>query len=171
MDKERFLLPAIIIVVLLVIVVVAVSLTGNSTFQTGNVAFEYPNAWNQEQSIGSFNDQSLYSSVTLTRDFQSNNQTVTAFIVFQMQITTQGVLQLPSTGSIVTNSTNSTVATTNIGNFKATQLGNIGSEVAQKVTIIQKDNYYYTIQYLCPTSALNETTDAYNMILSSLQLS
>jgi len=171
MDKERFLLPAIIILVLLVIVVVAVSVTGNSTFQTGNVTFEYPNSWNQEQSIGSFNDQSLYSSVTLTRDFQSNNQTITAFIVFQMQITTQGVLQLPSTGSIVTNSTNSTVATSNIGEFKATQLGNIGPETAQKVTIIQKDNFYYTIQYICPTSALNETTDAYNMILNSLKLS
>lgn len=171
MDKERFLLPAIIIVVLLVIVVVAVSLTGNSTFQTGNVAFEYPNSWNQEQSIGSFNDQSLYSSVTFTRDFQSNNQTITAFIVFQMQITTQGVIQLPSTGSIVTNSTNSTVATTNIGELRATQLGNIGPQTAQKVTIIQKDNFYYTVQYICPTSALNETTDAYNMILNSLQLS
>ncbi len=171
MDKERFLLPAIIIVVVLVIVVVALSLTGNSTFQTGNVAFEYPNSWYQEQSIGSFNDQSLYSSVTLTRDFQSNNQTITAFIVFQMQITTQGVLQLPSTGSIVTNSTNSTVSTSNIGELKATQLGNIGPETAQKVTIIQKDNFYYTIQYICPTSALNETTDAYNMILNSLQLS
>ncbi|MEN6330284.1 MAG: hypothetical protein ABFC91_08340 [Methanobacteriaceae archaeon] len=170
MDKERFLLPAIIIVVVLVIVVVAVSLTGNNTFQSGNVAFDYPNSWYQEQSIGSFNDQSLYSSVTLTRDFQSNNQTITAFIVFQMQITTQGVLQLPSTGSIVTNSTNSTVATTNIGNIKATQLGNLGPETAQKITIIQKDNFYYTIQYLCPSSALNETTEAYNMILNSLQL-
>lgn len=171
MDKERFLLPAIIIVVLLVVVVVAISLTGNTNFQTGNVAFEYPNSWYQEQSIGSFNDQSLYSAVTLNRDFQSNNQTVTAYIVFQMQITTQGVLQLPSTGSIVTNSTNSTVGITNIGELKATQLGNIGPETAQKVTIIQKDNFYYTIQYICPSSALNETTEAYNMILNTLQLS
>jgi hypothetical protein len=170
MDKERFLLPAIIIVVVLVIVVVAVSLTGNNSFQTGNVAFEYPNSWYQEQSIGSFNDQSLYSSVTFTRDFQANNQTITAFIVFQMQITTQGVLQLPSTGSIVSNSTNSTVATSNIGELKATQLGNIGPETAQKVTIIQKDNFYYTLQYICPTSAINETSEAYNMILNSLQL-
>jgi len=88
-----------------------------------------------------------------------------------MQITTQGVLQLPSTGSITTNSTNSTVGTINIGDFKATQLGNLGPEVAQKVTIIQKDNFYYTIQYICPSSALNETTEAYNMILSTLQLS
>ncbi|MDI9437044.1 MAG: hypothetical protein QM405_03090 [Euryarchaeota archaeon] len=171
MDKERFLLPAIIIVVLLVIVAVATSLIGNTTFKTGNVAFQYPNSWYQEQSIGNFDDQSLYSAVTLNRDFQSNNQTVTAYIIFQMQITTQGVLQLPSTGSITTNSTNSTVGTINIGDFKATQLGNLGPEVAQKVTIIQKDNFYYTIQYICPSSALNETTEAYNMILSTLQLS
>ncbi|MDD1763595.1 MAG: hypothetical protein LUQ70_02645 [Methanobacteriaceae archaeon] len=170
MDKERFLLPAIIIVVVLVIVILAVSLTGNNTFQSGNVAFEYPESWSQEQAIGSFNEQSLYSAVTLNRDFQSNNQTITAFIVFQMQITTQGVLQLPSTGSVVTNSTNSTVSTTDVDDLKATQLGNLGPEVAQKVTIIQKDNFYYTIQYICPVSALNETTEAYNMILSSLQL-
>ncbi|HMK53877.1 MAG TPA: hypothetical protein VK444_03765 [Methanobacteriaceae archaeon] len=170
MDKERFLLPGILIVIVLVIVVLLLSFTGNSTFKNGNVSFEYPNSWAQEQTVGSFNDQALYSSVVLKRDFQANNQTQTAYIIFQMQTTTQGVVQLPSTGTIVTNTTNSTVASTNIGDLKATQVGNLGPQVAQKVTIIQKGNFYYTLQYICPTSALNQTTEAYNMILNSLKL-
>jgi hypothetical protein len=170
MDKERLILPGILIILVIILVLLAMSFSGTSKFQTGNVSFQYPSSWAQEQSIGGFNNQSLYSSVTLKRDFPGNNTTQTAYIVFQMQTTTQGVVQIPSSGTIVTNTTNSTVGTVDVGQYKATQLGNYGSTVAQKVTIIQRNKFFYTLQYICPTNALQDTEDAYNNILKTLNL-
>jgi hypothetical protein len=170
MDKEKWLLPGILIILVLILIIVAMSFSGNSKFQSGNVSFEYPNSWTQEQAIGGFNNQSLYSSVTLKRDFQGNNSTQTGYIIFQMQTTTQGVVQIPSSGTIVSNTTNSTVGSVDVGGAKATQVGNYGPTVAQKVTIIQKTQFYYTIQYLTPISAVQETEQAYNLILQTLSL-
>jgi hypothetical protein len=170
MDKEKWLLPGILIILVLILVFVAVSFSGNNQFQTGNVYFQYPSSWAQEQSMGAFNNQSLYSSVVLKKDFPVNNTTQTAYIVFQMQATTQGVIQIPSSGSIVSNTTNSTVGTIDTGGVKATQLGNYGPQIAQMITIIQKGNFYYTLQFVCPISAVQETQEAYNQILNTLKL-
>lgn len=42
MDRDRLILPAIIIIVILVVAIVIVALAGNNTFNSGSLYFEYP---------------------------------------------------------------------------------------------------------------------------------
>ncbi|MGF7118332.1 hypothetical protein [Methanobacterium oryzae] len=169
MDQDRLILPAIIIIVVLAAVVLIVAFTGSNTFDSGNLYFEYPNSWSQDHVVGDFSNNSLYSEVTLTANIP-NADSPTSYIVIQMQKKSQGTLKLPGTNEIVMNTTNSTVGTTNIGNLRATQLGTFGSNVAEKVTIIEKSDYYFVIEYICPPNAINQTESDYNAILQSLQI-
>lgn len=159
------------ILVFLILIVAIFSFSGNNTFQTGKVYFEYPNNWAQEHVVGNFSNSSIYSQVTLTANFNDDaGQTQTAYILFIMQKRTEGVLNLPSSSSVLMNTTNSTVASVDIGNFQASQIGNYGNDVAQKITIIETSDYYYVVQYVCPSFALNQTEDAYNMLLKSFRV-
>jgi hypothetical protein len=87
-----------------------------------------------------------------------------------MQKKSQGTIKLPGTNEVIMNTTNSTVGTTNIGNIKATQLGTFGSNIAEKVTIIEKPDYYLVIEYICPPNAVNQAESDYSMILNTLRL-
>jgi len=120
--------------------------------------------------VGDFTNNSLYSEITLTANIP-DRQSPTSYIVIQMQKKSQGTLQLPGTNTIVMNTTNSTVGSANIGSFKATQLGSYGSDVAQKVTIVDTGSNYLVLEYICPPSALNQTEQAYNLILQTLKIS
>jgi hypothetical protein len=172
LEKEDLILPGILILIFLILIVAIFSFAGNSTFQTGKVYFEYPNNWAQEQVIGNFSNSSIYSQVTLTANFNNNaGQTQTAYILLIMQKRTEGVLNIPSSSSILMNTTNSTVASVDLGNFQASQIGNYGNDVAQKMTIIETSDHYYVVEYVCPSFALNQTEDAYNMILKSIRIS
>lgn len=169
MDRDRLILAGIIIAVVVIIAVLIFSFAGNNTFNSGSLNFQYPRSWGQNHVVGDFTNNSLYSEVTLTANIP-NAQSQTSYIVIQMQRKSQGTLQLPGTNTIVTNTTNSTVGTANIGNYRATQLGTYGPDVAQKVTIIETADYYYVLQYICPPNALDQTNEAYNMILSTLNI-
>jgi len=172
LEKEDLILPAILILIFLILIVTIFSFAGNNTFQTGKVYFEYPNNWAQEHVVGNFSNSSIYSQVTLTANFNDDaGQTQTAYILFIMQKRTEGVLNLPSSSSVLMNTTNSTVASVDIGNFQASQLGNYGNDVAQKITIVETSDYYYVVQYICPSFALNQTEEAYNMLLKSFRVS
>jgi hypothetical protein len=171
MDENRYVLPAIIILVVLVVIVIAVALTGNNTFETGKVSFEYPNSWGQNHVVGNFSNNSLYSEVTLTSDIpDANGVQHTSYIIIQMQMKAQGAINLPSTNSIVMNTTNSTVSTVPVGNFTATQIGSYGPNLAEKTTIIDLNNFYYVIEFICPPYAYNQTSEAYNTILKTLKI-
>jgi hypothetical protein len=170
MNRDRLILAGIIIAVVVIIVVLAYSFTGNNTFNSGSLSFQYPKSWGQNHVVGDFSNNSLYSEVTLTANIP-NAQSPTSYIVIQMQKKSQGTIQLPGTNEIVMNTTNSTVGTTNIGNIKATQLGSYGPDVAQKVTIVDTGNNYIILEYICPPNAMNQTNEAYNMILQTLRLS
>lgn len=171
-DTDNLILPVLVILlVLLAVVVIFAYFSGDTTFEMGNVYFEYPRSWAQDHTVGSFNNQTLYSEVTFKEDFQGpDGQSQTAFIVLQMLKKTEGVLNLPSTSSVM-NTTNSTVGSINIGNIKATQLGNFGPDVSQKVTIFSVNDYNYVLLYITPGYALNQTEEAYNQILETFRLS
>ena len=87
-----------------------------------------------------------------------------------MQKRTEGVLQLPSASALTGNTTNSSVSTVDVAGFKASQLANFGPQLSQKITIIKTQDFYYTIEYVTPTAALNDTESAYNTILQSLTI-
>lgn len=157
--------------VLLIVLVVAIAFSGNNTFQMGKISFQYPNGWSQDNPIGNFSTGSLYSQVTFTSNVvNANGTSQPSYIIIQLQQKAQGVINLPSTSSIVTNTTNSSVSSLTVDNFTATQVGNAGSNMAEKTTIIEQNNYYLVITYICPPYALNQTSDAYNMILKTLKI-
>ena len=170
MNRDNLIIAGIVIAVVVIIAVLIFSFVGNNTFNSGSLSFQYPKSWGQDHAVGTFDNNSLYSEVTLTANIP-DRQSPTSYIVIQMQKKSQGTLQLPGTNEIVMNATNSTIGTTNIGNIKATQLGTYGPNVAQKVTIIDTGNNYIVIEYICPPNALNQTESAYNLILQTLRLS
>ena len=169
MDKDQYILPLIVILAVIIILVVAYAFSGNNSFNSGTVSFEYPNEWAQQQSIGNFSNSSLYSSITLTNNY--GNSTQPSYIIIQMQQKTNGALNLPSTNNVVLNTTNSSVASASVDNITATQIGSVGANLATKYTIISKNNHYYLITFICPKSSLNQTESSYNTILSTLKIS
>jgi hypothetical protein len=172
MDREQYFLPVLIILVVVLVVVIAVAFSGNNTFNMGTVSFEYPNGWSQEQEIGNFSSNSLYSSVTLTSNFaDANGQNQPAYIIVEMQQKATGTLNLPTTNTIPMNTTNSSTSSVTVDNITASQVGNLGTNMASKYTIIDKNNYYYVLTFICPVYAVNQTQTAYNNILTSLNLS
>lgn len=170
MDRDRLILAGIIIAVVVIAAVLIASFTGNNTFDSGSVYFQYPRSWGQNHAVGTFDDGSLYSEVTLTANIPER-QSPTSYIVIQMQRKAPGILQLPGTNAIVMNTTNTTSEIIDIENIRATQLGTYGPNVAQKVTIVDTGDYYIVLTYICPPEALNQTEEAYNTILQTLRLS
>lgn len=172
MDRESFVLPGILIAVLIIILLLVVVFSGNNTFDLGKVSFQYPAGWSQTSTVGNFSNTSLYSEVTFTSNvLDVDGSSQPAYIIIQMQKKAQGVINLPSTSTIVTNTTNSSVSSVSINNMTATQIGAIGGKIAQKVTIIEQDDYYLVLTFICPPHAINQTSEAYNMILKSLKIS
>lgn len=171
MERNQYLLPAIIVLVVIIALILALSVSGNNTFNTGTVSFQYPNSWSQESLVGNFSNSSIYSSVTLTTNYaDSSGKTQPAYIVLQMQEKATGSLNLPTTNNILLNTTNSSVASTTVNNITASQVGSVGTNIASKYTIIDKDNNYYLITYICPRFALNQTEQAYNNLLQTLKI-
>lgn len=171
MDRDNFVLFGILILVLVIIVVLVVAFSGNNTFNSGKISFQYPTGWSQVSSVGNFSNTSLYSEVTLTSNIADSNGNIQpAYMIVQMQQKVQGVINLPSTSSIIANTTNSSVSSVNINNFTATQLGASGVNVAEKVTIIEQGDYNIVITLISPLYALNQTSDAYNTLLKTLKI-
>ena len=172
MDTDKFILTGILILVLIVVLALVVVFSGNNTFESGKISFQYPAGWSQVSSVGNFSNTSLYSEVTFASNIaDSNGNMQTSYIIIQMQQKAQGVINLPSTESIVGNTTNSSVSSVNVNNFTATQIGNSGTNMAQKVTIIQQGNFNIVVTFICPPYALNQTSEAYNTLLMSLKIS
>lgn len=158
------------ILVVIIALVLAFSFSGNNTFNTGTVSFQYPNSWSEQNIVGNFSNSSLYSSVTLTANYaDSSGKNQPAYIVLQMQQKTNGALNLPSTNNILVNTTNSSIASTSVNNLTASQVGSVGNNIASKYTIIDKNNNYYLVTYICPRFALNQTEQAYNNLLMTLK--
>ena len=171
MEKNQYLMPVIIVLVVIIALILALSVSGNNTFNTGTVSFQYPNSWSQDSLVGNFSNSSIYSSVITTNYADSSGKTQPAYIVLQMQEKATGSLNLPSTNNILLNTTNSSVASTTVNNITASQVGSVGNNIASKYTIIDKNNNYYLITYICPRFALNQTEQAYNNLLQTLKLS
>ena len=171
MERDNSILAVVVFLALVLILVFAIAISGNNTFQNGQISFEYPNGWAQDHVTGNFSAQSLYSEVTLKKNVQNSNGTeITAYIILQMQQKAIGSFSLPNTSTIVMNTTNSTTVSVGVANLTAIQLANFGNNVAHKTTIIDKNNYYFTLEYITPPFAVNQTEDAYNMILQTLKI-
>jgi len=170
MERNNLILPVILILVIVVVLLIA--FTGSNTFQMGQISFDYPDGWSQESIIGDFSSGTLYSEVIFTSTFtNTDDSSGEAYIIIQMQQKTQNSLNLPSTNVLLSNTTNSTSESINIANLTATQLGNFGPEMAEKITIIEQGNYYLVITYITPLYAVNQTSEAYNQILQTLSIS
>lgn len=74
-------------------VILIVALTGNNTFDSGDLYFEYPDSWAQDHVVGDFSNNSLYSEVTLTANIPDADSK-TSYIIIQMQKKSQGSLKL-----------------------------------------------------------------------------
>jgi len=171
MERQDLILGAILILVLLVVLIFAVAFSGNNTFQNGQVSFEYPNGWSQDHIVGNFTNDSLYSEVTLKKNFPSSNQTEgTSYIILQMQQKAVGSFSLPDTSTIIMNTSSPSTVSVGVANLTAIQLASFGTNIAHKTTIIEKNNSYIYLEYVCPPSAVNETEEAYNTILKTLKI-
>jgi len=169
LERNNLILPIIIIVVMLVVILIAFS--GSNTFQMGQISFDYPDSWSQNSNVGDFSNGTLYSEVVFISTFEnSDGASEEAYIIVQMQRKNQNSLNLPSPNLLVENTTNTTVGSINVANLTATQLGNYGPDMAEKVTIIEQGNYNLVITYITPTYALNQTSEAYNQILQTLTI-
>ncbi|MDI6645283.1 MAG: hypothetical protein QME14_09520 [Methanobacteriaceae archaeon] len=73
MDRNQLILPEIIIAVVVIIAVILAASLGSSTFDTGNLYFQYPKSWSQEQVIGNFENNSLFSQVTLSANIPNDD--------------------------------------------------------------------------------------------------
>lgn len=171
MEKQDLILGVVVIFVILLAAVLINSFTGSNTFQTGQVSFEYPNSWSQDHVIGNFSNDSLYSEITLKKNFPNGNGTdVTAYIILQMQQKAVGAYNLPNTSTIVMNTSNSSTVSVGVANLTAIQLASFGKNVAHKTTIIEKNNFYINLEYISPPFAFNGTEEAYNNILKTLKI-
>ena len=171
MERQNLILTAVVILVILLAFIVAMALSGNNSFQTGQLYFEYPNAWSQDHITGNFSQGTIYSEVIFKSNFPSaNGQDQPAFIILNMQPKPQGLINTPNATSLVTNTSNSSTVTVGVSNFTAIQVGSYSQNIAQKTTVIEKNNYYYTIEYICLPSALNQTEEAYNQILQTFKI-
>jgi len=171
MERQNLILTAIGILVILLIFIAAIGLSGNNSFQNGQLYFEYPHAWSQDHVIGNFSQGTIYSEVTLKANFPvANGQDQPAFIVLNMQPKPQGIINAPTATSLTTNTSNSSKVMVGVTNLTAIQMGSYGQNIAQKTTVIEKNNYYYTLEYICLPSALNQTETAYNQILQTFKI-
>ena len=162
---------AIVILVILVILIFASTFSGNNTFQNGQISFEYPNGWSQDHIVGNFTNESIYSEVTFKKNFQSSNGTdEIAYIILQMQQKANGSFSLPNTSTIIMNTSSPSTVSIGVANLTAIQLASFGTNLSHKTTIIEKNNFYLNLEYICPPSAVNGTEEAYNTILKTLKI-
>ncbi|EKQ55725.1 MAG: hypothetical protein B655_0223 [Methanobacterium sp. Maddingley MBC34] len=171
MERQNLVLTVVVILVILLAFIVAMALSGNNSFQNGQLYFEYPHAWSQDHVIGNFSQGTTYSEVTLKANFPSaNGPDQTAFIILNMQPKPQGLINTPNATSLTTNISNSSTVRVGVSNFTAFQVGSYSQNIAKKTTVLEKNNYYYTIEYICLPSALNQTEEAYNQILQTFKI-
>lgn len=171
MERQNIILAVVIILVILLAFIVAIGLSGNNSFQNGQLYFEYPRAWSQDHVIGNFSNDTLYSEVTFKSSFTgATGQDQPAFIILSMRQKSQGLINTPNATSIVTNASNSSQVSVGVSNLTAIQLGSYSHNIAQKTTIIEKNKYYYTVEYICLPSSLNQTEEAYNQILKTFKI-
>ena len=171
MERQNLILTVVVILVILLAFIVAMALSGNNSFQNGQLYFEYPHSWSQDQVIGNFSQGTIYSEVTLKSNFPSaNGQDQSAFIILDMQPKPQGLMNTPNATSVATNTSNSSKVMVGVSNLTAIQMGSYSQNIAKKSTIIEKNNYYYTIEYICLPSALNQTEEAYTQILQTFKI-
>lgn len=171
MERQKFILAGVVILVILLAFIVAMGLSGNNSFQNGQLYFEYPRDWSQDHVIGNFSQDTLYSEITLKSSFPSaNGQEQPAFIILSMQPKPQGLINTPNATSLVTNTSNSSQVNIGVANLTAIQLGSYSQNIAQKTTVIEKNNYYYSLEYICLPSSLNQTEEAYNQILKTFKI-
>jgi hypothetical protein len=171
MERQNLVLTVAVILVILLAFIVAMALSGNNSFQNGQLYFEYPHAWSQDHVIGNFSQGTIYSEVTLKSSFPSaNGPDQPAFIILNMQPKPQGLINTPNATSLTTNTSNSSTVRVGVSNFTAFQVGSYSQNIAQKTTVIEKNNYYYTIEYICYPSALNQTEEAYKQILQTFKI-
>jgi len=57
-----------------------------------------------------------------------------------MQPKPQGLINTPNATSLVTNTSNSSTVTVGVSNFTAIQVGSYSQNIAQKTTVIEKNN-------------------------------
>ena len=97
-------------------------------------------------------------------------QDSSAFIIVSMQPKPQGLVSAPNATSLITNTNNSSAVNVGVSNLAAIQMGSYSQNTAQKTTMIEKNNYYYTLEYICSPLTLNQTEEAYKQILQTLKI-
>ncbi|MDO5835547.1 MAG: hypothetical protein Q4P17_03490 [Methanobacterium sp.] len=171
MERQNFILVGVVILVVLLVLIFAMGLSGNNTFQNGQVYLEYPRAWSQDHVIGNFSQDTIYSEITFKSSYpDTNGQEQPTFIILSMLPKSQGLINTPNATSMLINTNNSSQVSVGVSNLTAIQLGSYSQNIAQKTTIIEKNNYYFMLEYICLPSSVNQTEEAYNQILKTLRI-
>jgi len=170
--KSDNLLPIVLILIVLVLVGGGIYYFYNwtSDFDQGDVFFQIPGGWTQNQVVGDFNN-TVYSQVVYTKQIQNESgANQEAFIIFQMRKKSGTGYNSTNLQVSILNSTNSTVSNIKINNYTMMQYTLNGEDLANKITTISIGTSIFMIEYICPPSVKNETESAYSTVLKSIKI-
>lgn len=165
-------LPIVLIIVILAVVGGGIYYfyTMTSEFDQGDVFFQIPGGWTQNQAVGDFNN-SVFSQVVYTQQIQNESGgSQEAFILVQMQKIGGTGFNMTSLQVSILNASNSSVSNMKINNYNIMQFSRNGPTVANKIATIDNGNYMFIIEYVCPPSVQNQTEAAYNQVLKTFNI-
>ena len=167
------LLPIVLIIVILAIVGGGIFYfyAWTSDFDQGDVFFQIPGGWSQNQAVGDFNN-TVFSQVVYTQQIKNESGAdQEAFIIVQMQKIGGTGFNATSLQVSILNSSNSSVSNLKINDYNVMQYTRNGPTVANKIATIDSGNYMYIVEYVCPPSVSNQTEEAYLNVLKTLKIS
>jgi hypothetical protein len=166
------LLPIVLIIIILAIVGGGIFYfySWTSDFNQGDVFFQIPGGWSQNQAVGDFNN-TVFSQVVYTQQIQNESGTAQeAFIIVQMQKISGTGFNATSLQVSILNSSNSSVSNLKVNNYNVMQYTRNSPAVANKIATIDNGNFMYIVEYVCPPSVANQTEEAYNQVLKTLKI-
>lgn len=165
-------LPIILIIVVVALVggIIYYYAAMNTEFNEGDIYFQIPGTWSQSQSVGNFNN-TVYSAVTFTKEITDNNgNKYPSFINVQSRLVNGTSFNITSLQLSILNSSNSTVSNLKINNYNILVLSRNSPQVSNKIAVIDRGDYEFLVEYICPPQAKNETEEAYNKVLSTINI-
>ncbi|MCK9150459.1 hypothetical protein [Methanobacterium alcaliphilum] len=165
-------LPIILIIIVVALVggIIYYYATMNTEFNEGEVYFQIPGTWSQSQIVGNFNN-TAYSAVTFTKEItDANGNKYPAYINVQSRLVNGTSFNITSLQLNVLSASNSTVSNLKINSYNILILSRNSPQVSNKIAVIDQGDYELLVEYICPPAAKAETEEAYNKVLSTLNI-
>ncbi len=167
--KDYGLIILIVAIVALVGGLIYFMATATTTFEEGKLRFQMQGGWAQSQTIGDFNN-TVYSQVTFTRQIRDQSgEDQQAFINVEIR-KTAGTVNNTLFQETLLNQSGSSISNVEINEYNFRQYQITSSQVAHEISTMEINNFLIMVEYICPPSIKNETEEAYNSILRSLEI-